>query len=115
MDYSLFQGELPIVIVQEYEVSSFVMGYHDYRKTWVPFVGEDLQCRMEPDNVVDKYAVAVINKDRAGEREKRKACENCIIFPATRYKQFGKSGNYWESCEQRQRNGNASSMSNYIH
>ena len=40
------------------------MGYHDYRKPWFPFVGEDLQCRMEPDNVVDKYAVAVINKDR---------------------------------------------------
>ena len=41
-----------------------MMGYHDYRKTWIPFVGEDLQCRMEPDNVVDKYTVAVINKDR---------------------------------------------------
>ena len=40
------------------------MGYHDYRKTWVPFVGEVLQCGMEPDNVVDKYSVAVINKDR---------------------------------------------------
>ena len=64
MDYSLLQGELPILIVQEYEESSFVMGYHDYRKTWVPFVGEVLQCRMEPDNVVDKYAVAVIYKDR---------------------------------------------------
>ena len=64
MDYSLFQGELPIVIVQEHEVSSFVMGYHEYRKTWAPFLGEVLQCRMEPDNAVDKYAVAVMNKDR---------------------------------------------------
>ena len=64
MDYSLFQGELPIVIVQEHEVSSFAMGYHEYRKTWAPFLGEVLQCRMEPDNAVDKYAVAVMNKDR---------------------------------------------------
>ena len=74
MDYSLFQGELPIIIDQEYEVSSFVMGYHYHCKTWVPFVGEDLQCRMEPDNVVDKYAVAVINKDRvAGHLMKGKS------------------------------------------
>ena len=60
MDYSLFQGELPIVIVQEHEVSSYVMGYHEYHKTWAPFWGEVLQCRMEPDNAVDKYAVAVM-------------------------------------------------------
>ena len=61
MDYSLFQGELPIVIVQEHEVSSYVMGYHEYHKTWAPFWGEVLQWRMEPDNAVDKYAVAVMN------------------------------------------------------
>ena len=54
MDLSLFQGELTIVIVQEHEVSSLVMGYHEYCKT----------CQMEPDNVVDKYAVAVINKSK---------------------------------------------------
>ena len=53
-----------------------------------------------------RYAVAVINKDRVVghlmKGKKRKACEKCIIFPANRYNQFGKSGNYWESCEQRQ-------------
>ena len=40
------------------------MDYHEYRKTWAPFLGEVLQCRMEPDNAVDKYAVVVMNKDR---------------------------------------------------
>ena len=64
MDYSLFQGELPIAIVQEHEVNSFVMGYHKYRKTCALFWGEVLQCRMEPDNAVDKYAAAVMNTDR---------------------------------------------------
>ena len=64
MDYSSFQGELPIVIVQEHEVSSSVMSYHGYRKTLAPFFGEVVQCRMETDNAVDKYAVAVMNKDR---------------------------------------------------
>ena len=38
MDYSLFQGELPIVLVQEYEVRSFVMGYHEFRETWTPII-----------------------------------------------------------------------------
>ena len=47
------------MIVQEHEVSSLVMGYHEYRKTWVSIFGETLQCQMEPDNVVDKYAVVV--------------------------------------------------------
>ena len=64
MDHLLVQGELPIVAVEEHEVSFFVMGQHDYRKTWTPIVGEALQCRMEPENDVDKYAVAVINEDR---------------------------------------------------
>ena len=64
MDYSLFHGELPIVIVQEHEVSFFVMGYHEYCKTWASFLGEVLQCRMEPDSAVGKYAVAVMDKDR---------------------------------------------------
>ena len=39
MDYSLFQA---IVIVQEHEAISFVMGYHEYRKAWAPFLGEVL-------------------------------------------------------------------------
>ena len=64
MDNFLFQGELPIVVVQEHELSSFLMGHHEYRNTWKPIVGQVLQCQMEPDNDVDKYAVAVMNKDR---------------------------------------------------
>lgn len=34
VDYSLFHAELPIVPVQEHEVSSFVMGYREYCETW---------------------------------------------------------------------------------
>ena len=67
MDYSLFQTELPIALVQEYVVSSFVMGHLEYRETWTPIAGEALQCHVEPDNAVSKYTVAVMNKDRAVE------------------------------------------------
>ena len=49
------------------------MGYHEYLKKSAPFLGEVLQCRMEPDNIVDKYAIAVMNKDRVvGQLMKRK-------------------------------------------
>ena len=44
------------------DVSSFVMGYHDYKDVWTPYVGENLECCREPSNVMDKYAVAVLVK-----------------------------------------------------
>ena len=59
---SLLEGELPIIVIQEYEIVSHIMGYQ-YQRNWIPFVGEKLTCRMEPENVMDKYAVAVINND----------------------------------------------------
>ena len=51
--------------VEEHEVSSFVMGYHEYSNTWTAIVGEVLQCRMESMELnIDKYAVVVMNKGR---------------------------------------------------
>ena len=41
-----------------------VMGYHEYRRTKAPFWGKFIQCQKEPDNALDKYTVAVMNKDR---------------------------------------------------
>ena len=62
MNFS-FQGELTVLIVHQLEVSSFLTGYHVFRNSQIPFVGEVLSCRIEPSNIVDKYAVAVSNKD----------------------------------------------------
>ena len=39
-------------------MDAFVMGYHVYKETWIPFVGEKLDTTMQPNNVKDKYAVA---------------------------------------------------------
>ena len=50
--------------MQESEVSSFAMGYHEYHKTWTPIAGDVLQFQMDQNNAVDKYTVAVINKDK---------------------------------------------------
>ena len=63
MGSSLLEGELPIILIQEYEIVSHIVGYHEYQRNWIPFVGEKLTCRVEPENVMDKYPVAIINKD----------------------------------------------------
>ena len=43
-------------------ISSCVRGYHVYRDIWNPSVGDKLECRREPTNVQDRYAVAVAYK-----------------------------------------------------
>ena len=39
------------------------MGFHVYRNNWEPVPGEVLKTCMEPQNKVDKYAVAVVNNE----------------------------------------------------
>ena len=34
-------------------------GYHAYKGIWKPFINEELTTAMEPDNVIEKYAVCV--------------------------------------------------------
>ena len=41
------------------------MCYYEYHEKRTPIVGDVLQCQMETDIAVGKYAVAVVNKDRA--------------------------------------------------
>ena len=43
------------------------MGYYKYWKTWTSVIGDILQCQVELDNTAGKYALAVMNKDRAVE------------------------------------------------
>ena len=56
-------------------------------ETWTPIVGIILQCQIEPDNAADKYAVAVMNKDRVvGYLIKRKSGKfaNIVFFSESR-------------------------------
>lgn len=46
----------------ENEMGAFVMGYHIYKKTWKPFIGEKLDEAMEPNNLIDKYGVAIFQE-----------------------------------------------------
>ena len=50
--------------LESFLVDSFVMGYHDYQHDWTPCENEILPCIMEPTNVLDKYAVAVVKENK---------------------------------------------------
>ena len=53
------ETQIPIICEKEMEVKSFVMGFHEYRKIWIPKENDVLLARMEPTNKKDKFAVSV--------------------------------------------------------
>ena len=54
------EDDLILVIVKaSTEIDTYVKRYHVYKNIWKPTVNEELGTEMEPDNVMDKYAVCV--------------------------------------------------------
>ena len=58
MNFSI-EEELPIIFLKEYEQNSNVKGYHAYMVKWNPTLGEFLMARLELENILNKFAVAV--------------------------------------------------------
>ena len=56
--------EMPLVINKEFETESVIKGYHAYMNDCTPILGENLSIRPEPENKIDKYAVAVTKNAR---------------------------------------------------
>ena len=56
--------EMPLVIIKEFETESVIKGYHAYMNDWTPILGENLSTRSEPENEIDKYAVAITKDAR---------------------------------------------------
>ena len=54
---------IPIIITSNTKVKSFVKSYHAYKGLWKPVINEQLTTELEPDNVVDKYAVCIKNNN----------------------------------------------------
>ena len=46
--------------MENFELEAMIRGYHEYQTVWSPVQGELLDCRREPGNRHDPYAVAVI-------------------------------------------------------
>ena len=51
--------EIPLAIIREFKCESMMKEYHAYMNDWTPMIGESLTTRPEPENEIDKYAVAV--------------------------------------------------------
>ena len=53
---------IPVIVKVSTEIDTYVKEYHVYKNIWKPTVKEEqeeLETEMEPDNVMDKYAVCV--------------------------------------------------------
>ena len=50
---------IPIIKEKEYQIESFVMGYHVYRNIWSPKEKDILNTEIEPSNVMDKFAMVI--------------------------------------------------------
>ena len=52
---------IPFIKEKEYQIESFVMGYHVYRNIWSPKEKDILTTEIEPGNVMDKFAMVIKN------------------------------------------------------
>ena len=50
---------IPVIVKASTEIDTYVKGYHIYKNIRKPTVNEELGTEIEPDNVMDKYAVCV--------------------------------------------------------
>ena len=50
---------IPALVKASTEIDTFVKGYHVNKNIWKPTVNEELETEMEPDNVIDIFAVCV--------------------------------------------------------
>ena len=65
--------EMLLVIIKEFETESVIKGYHAYMNDWAPILEEKLSTRPEPENEIDKFAVAATKDARViGYFKKRK-------------------------------------------
>ena len=56
--------EMTLVIIKEFETESVIKGYHPCMNDWTPIIVENLSTRSEPENEIDRYAVAVTKEPR---------------------------------------------------
>ena len=58
------QNEIKVIVTRNFEMVSYVKGYHVYKTLWNPLIGEFLSREREPDNLIDKYAVCVKKENK---------------------------------------------------
>ena len=58
------QNEIKVMVARNFEMMSYVKGYHLYKTLWNRLIGEFLSCEREPDNPIDKSAVCVKKENK---------------------------------------------------
>ena len=58
------QNEIKVIAARDFEMVSYLKGYHVYKKLWNPLIGELLSCERERDNPMDKYAVCIKKENK---------------------------------------------------
>ena len=82
------QDELPMVLITTLDLKTFIKGHHVYKDIWTPKQGERLDVLIEPDNLMDKFAVCVkINEKIEGHLKKvhpeglqRQSFTSCVLI-----------------------------------
>ena len=65
----------------EIQIDSCIRGYHVYQTIWAPTIGEELNCRREMANIVDRYAIGVCKlDDTLVGHLPRKITTICLLF-----------------------------------
>ena len=57
-----------------------VRGYHVYSDIWEAVIGEELDCRWDPSNAIDRYAVAVVKSGTVVGHLPKKLSRICSSF-----------------------------------
>ena len=68
---------IPVIKEKEYQIESFVMGYHVYRNIWSPKEIDILNTEIEPSNLMDKFAVVIKNNTTTVGKYQR---ERLVVF-----------------------------------
>ena len=58
------QNEIKVMVARNFEIMSYVKGYHLYKTLWNRLIGEFLSCERERDNPIDKSAVCVKKENK---------------------------------------------------
>ena len=87
---------IPAIVKASTEIDTYVKGYHVYKNIWKPTVNEELETKMEPDNVMDKYAVCVKKNTSVVGHLPLGNCQDDILFPQTRPRCRMQSCHNWQ-------------------
>ena len=51
----------------QFTLKTAIRGYHVYKDVWTPTIGDEFDCRQEPNNVEDRYAVGVYGDSESSD------------------------------------------------